>query len=186
MRLTLQVCLLIILASLAVFSQGGANKQFSQNGVTFDYPEGWSLQDDSNKDGQSITLGRADLDVSINVYVHRGKITPEKMPDAKKAFIDPYVAARNKQFISSGAKPEETPDSTEIAGQKADGVVISASLGGEKGAAKIYWTLVGQRVVLLTFFGPDKQQAKYSNVWDLVRSSIKVEDPKAAPKPSPE
>ena len=185
MRLTLQVCLLIILACCAVFSQR-ANKQFSQNGVTFEYPEGWSLQDDSNKDGQSITLARADLDVSINVYVHRGKITPEKMPDAKKAFIDPYVLARSKQFISSGAKPEQTDDSTEIAGQKAEGVVISASLGGEKGAARIYWTLVGQRVVLLTFFGPDKQQAKYSNVWDLVRSSIKVEDPKAAPKPSPE
>ena len=185
MRLTLQVCLLFLLASSAVFSQT-AKKQFTKDGVTFEYPQGWALQDDSDKDGQNITLARADLDVSINVYVHRGRVTPEKLPDAKKAFIDPYVLARTKQFIASGAKPEQTPDSTEIGGQKAEGVVISASLGGEKGAAKIYWTVVGQRVVLLTFFGPDKQQTKYADVWDLVRTGIKIEDPKAAPKPSPE
>lgn len=178
------LCLLAILASTAVFTQT-ANKQFNQDGLTFDYPEGWALQDDSNKDGQSLTLARADLDVSINVYVHRGRINPDKLTDAKKAFIDPYILARTKQFIAGGAKPEQTSDSTEIGGQPAEGVVISASLGGEKGAAKIYWALVGQRVVLLTFFGPDKQQAQFSKVWDVVRTSIKVEDPKAAPKPSP-
>ena len=183
MRLSL-FFLLTILASSAAFPQM-ANKQFSQDGLTFDYPEGWALQDDSNKDGQSLTLARADLDVSINIYVHRGRITPDKLPDAKKAFIDPYILARSKQFIASGAKPEQASDSTEIAGQPAEGVVISASLGGEKGAAKIYWTLVGQRVVLLTFFGPDKQQTQFSSVWDVVRKSIKVEDQKAAPKPTP-
>ena len=183
MRLTL---LLTILASFALASQGGTNKQFNQDGLTFDYPEGWVVQNDSDKDAQNLTLSRADLDVSINVFVHRGRLTPEKLPDAKKAFIDPYVLARAKQFIANGAKPEQTVDATEIAGQRADGVVISASLGGEKGAAKIYWALVGQRVVVLTYFGPDKQQAKYASVWDQVRTSIKVADPAAAPKPSPE
>jgi len=184
MRLTLQACLLLILACCAAISQTN-NKQFSKDNVTFDYPTGWALRDDTDKDGLNVTLARADLDVSINVFVHRGRITPEKLPDAKKAFIDPYILARTKQFIAGGAKPEQTSDSTEIAGQSAEGVVISANLGGEKGAAKIYWTLVGQRVVLLTFFGPDTQQTKYADVWNLVRASIKIEDPKAAPKPSP-
>ena len=181
MRLTL---LIIILATFS-FPQSGATKQFNQDGLSFDYPEGWVIQNDSDKDAQNLTLSRADLDVSINVFVHRGRLTAEKLPDAKKAFIDPYILARTKQFVATGAKPEQTADTTEIAGQKGDGVVISASLGGEKGAAKIYWTLVGQRVVVLTYFGPDKQQAKYSSVWDQVRTSIKVAEPAAAPKPSP-
>jgi hypothetical protein len=61
-------------------------------------------------------------------------------------------------------------------------VKVSASLGGESGAAKIYWALVGQRVVVLTFFGPDKQLTQQAPAWDLLRNSLKVVDPKAAPK----
>ena len=177
--------LLLIIACVTVSPQTGSNKQFTKDGLMFDYPAGWTIQDDSTNDGQSLTLGRADLDVSINVFVHRGRITPEKLPDAKQAFIDPYIQARAKQFIANGMKPEQASDATDIAGEKADGVVISANLGGIPGAAKIYWALVGQRVVLLTYFGPDKQQKQFANVWDMVRNSIKIEDPKAAPKPTP-
>jgi hypothetical protein len=80
-----------------------------------------------------------------------------------------------------GAKPEQSPDASEIGGVKADGVKISASLGGETGAAKIYWALVGQRVVVLTLFGPDKQLKQHAPTWDLVRNSLKIVDPKATP-----
>jgi hypothetical protein len=181
-RITFQVNLVLVLVCVAAFAQTGSPKQFSKDGLSFDYPGDWLIQDDSNKDGQSLTLARADLDVAINVFVHRGRITPDKLPDAKKAFIDPYVDARVKQLIQSGATPQQTPDTSEIAGQKADGVAITASLGGVPGSAKIYWTLVGERVVLLTYFGPDKQQKQFANVWDTVRNSIKIEDPKAKPK----
>jgi len=184
-RVVLRVAFVLMCCSLAVIAQTGSNKQYIKEGLTFDYPAGWTIQDDSNKDGQSLTLARADLDVSINVFVHRGRITAEKLADAKKAFIDPYIEARKKQFIQMGANPVQTADTTEIAGLKADGVVLSASLGGETGAAKIYWTLVGERVALLTYFGPDKQQKQFAPVWDLVRGSIKIEAPKAAPKASP-
>jgi hypothetical protein len=68
---------------------------------------------------------------------------------------------------------------------KAEGVTISASLGGDPGAAKIYWALVGQQVVVLTLFGPDRETKQFTSAWDLVRNSLKIEDPKAAPKPSP-
>jgi hypothetical protein len=180
-RIVFELTLLLMFLCVAVSAQTGTTKQFMKDGLTFDYPGDWVIQDDSNKDGQSLTLARADLDVSINVFVHRGKITEEKLPDAKKAFIDPYIDARMKQFIQSGVNPQQAPDTTEIAGQKADGVVISASLGGVPGAAKIYWTLVGQRVVLLTYFGPEKQQKQFAKVWDTVRNSIQTESPK--PKP---
>ena len=160
-------------------------KTFTQEGLSFNYPSDWTLEDISNKDAQQ--LGLTKQDVQMVVFVHRGRITPEKLPDAKKAFIDPYVAATAKQFVAMGAKPEQTPDTSEIGGMKADGVNISASLGGEAGAAKIYWALVGQRVVVMTFFGPDKQMKQLAPGWDLVRTSLKVMDPKAAasPKPSP-
>ena len=177
------ICLALVLAPLAV-AQTGSNKQFVKDGLTFDYPAGWTMQDDSNADAQQLTLARANADAQIRVFVHKGRITPEKFPDAKKAFIDPYVASVGKQFVAMGAKPAQANDSTEIAGEKAEGVAITANLGGEPGAAKVYWALIGRRVVVLTYFGPDKDLKQFANAWDLVRSSVKIEDPKATPKPS--
>ena len=158
-------------------------KTYTKDGLSFDYPADWAVQEGVNPDAQQLTLGKANSDVQISVFAHKGRITPEKLPDAKKAFIDPYISATTNQFVQMGAKPAQSPASSEIGGVKADGVKISASLGGEAGAAKIYWALVGQRVVVLTLFGPDKELQKLAPAWDLVRNSLKVTDPKASPSP---
>ena len=161
------------------------SKNFAKDGLSFDYPAKWELKDDSNSDLQQITLSMPDSDVKIGVFVHKGRTTPEKMADAKKALVDPLIAGNAKQFVAMGAKPEQVPDSTEIAGLKAEGTSVNAAIGGETGAAKIYWLLVGQRFVVLTLFGPDKEIKLRAPVWDLVRTSLKVVDPKAVPAASP-
>jgi len=173
--------LLAILVCLIALVQ--TPKTYTKNGLSFDYPADWSVQEGVNPDAQQLALSKANTDVQISVFVHKGRITAEKLPDAKKAFIDPYVNATANQFVQMGAKQEQAPDSSEIGGMKADGVKISASLGGETGAAKIYWAVVGQHVVVLTVFGPDKQLKQNAAAWDMVRNSLKVVDAKAAPSP---
>jgi hypothetical protein len=179
---------IIFISCLVVAAQ--TPKTVSKNDLSFDYPSDWTMQDESGGDAQQFSLSKVNSDVQIKVFVHKGRITAEKLPDAKKAFIDPYLAATEKQFVTMGANPQQAPDTSEIGGVKAEGVKISASLGGETGAAKIYWALVGQRVVVLTLFGPDKQLKQFAPAWDMVRTSLKVADPKAvpaaSPKPSPE
>ncbi len=170
-------------ACLLVTAQ--TSKNFSKDNLSFDYPEGWTVQDDSNNDAQQFTVAKPNTDAQIRIFVHKGRISEEKLPDAKKAFIDPYIAATAKQFVAMGAKPQESPDVSEIGGVKADGVSISASLGGDPGAAKIYWALVGQRVAVLTFFGPDRETKQLAPAWDMIRTSLKVHDPKATPAASP-
>ena len=179
----------LVFCCLLATAQTPDSKNFSKDGLSFDYPASWQILDDSNSDLQQITLSKADSDVKIGVFVHRGRMSPEKMADAKKAVVDPLVAGNAKLFASMGAKTEQVPDSTEIAGIKADGTSVNASFGSDTGAAKIYWVLVGQRFVVLTLLGPDKELKQRAPVWDLVRTSLKVVDPKAAPaataKPSP-
>ena len=182
-RFGLHLLLLVFLSVTTVAQTASDAKNFSASGLSFNYPNGWTLQDDTNSDAQQLTLARANNDVQIRVFVHKGKIATEKFPDAKKAFIDPYIASTNKQFVAMGAKPEQSADSTEIAGQKAEGVKLSANLG-EPGAAKIYWALVGQRVVILTIFGPDREIKQFTPAWDMVRTTLQVED-KSTSKPTP-
>ena len=179
------ITLLAIAFACCLTATAQTNKTFTQGGLSFDYPSDWTFQDASNNDAQQLALTKANSDLQIIVFVHQGRITPEKLPEAKKAFIDPYIAARTKQLQDMGAKTEQKPDTSEIGGVKADGVIISASLGGENATAKIYWAILGQRVVVLTSFGPDSQTKQLSPAWDLIRTSLKVVDPKATPSPSP-
>jgi len=173
----------LFLAVLIFVQTTSTGQSFKAGGVSFDYPNGWTLHDDTNSDAQQLTLARANNDVQIRVFVHKGRIATEKFPDAKKAFIDPYIASTMKQFVAMGAKPEQSADASEIGGVKAEGVKVAANLG-EPGAAKIYWALMGQRVVILTIFGPDREIKQFTPAWDMVRNSLKVEE-KATPKPSP-
>jgi hypothetical protein len=179
----MKIFVLSLLVFIFAVQTNTDTKTFSANGVSFNYPNGWVLQDDTNSDAQQLNLARPNNDVQIRVFIHKGRITPEKFPDAKKAFIDPYIASTMKQFVAMGAKPEQSADSSEIGGVKADGVKIAANLG-EPGAAKIYWAVVGQRVVILTIFGPDRELKQFTSAWDTVRNSLAVED-KSTPKPAP-
>ncbi len=161
-------------------------KHFSKDGLVFDYLNGWSITDESNGDAQQLTLNRADSDAQIRVFVHRGKVdTPEKLVQAKKAFIDPYVKSVNDTFVQMGAKPESKPATIQIGGAQAEGVQLRASLGGEAGEATVYWLPLGSRVVVLTFFGPDAALKRAAATWDMVRNTIKIEPPPPKASPTP-
>lgn len=171
--------------SPASAAAAAAAQHFEKSGLAFDYPNGWKLTDISDDDAQQFSFAHSGNDIQMRVFAHKGRITAEKLPEAKKAFIDPYVSAIEKQFVAMGVTPQKTPDTSEIGGVKADGVQLTASLAGEPGAAKIYWAVVGQRVVVMTLFGPDRDIKKYAPAWDLLRTTFKIEEPKPAAAPSP-
>jgi hypothetical protein len=81
---------------------------FTKNNLSFDYPNGWTLTDDTNDDAQQLSRAR-ERRHQIRVFVHKGRVTPEKLADAKKAFIDPYIAATTKQFVAMGQSPSSRP-----------------------------------------------------------------------------
>ena len=179
---------LFLFCSLPAWGQTPATdaKQFTKDGLTFSYPAGWVLNDTSNPDAQQLVAGRPNSEAQITVFVYRTPVsTPERVAEARKVLVDPYVAQTTKSFQAAGAKPQSAPATTEMGAMKAEGVKISASLSGEPGAAEIYWGVVGQRLVVLTFFGPDRALKQATPAWDLIRTSIAVEEPQPAqPKPS--
>ena len=181
-----QLCSLLLLCGVSAFAQTPETTQFTKDGLSFNYPTGWSFTDASNSDAQNLTFGRADSDAQVRVFVFRPFITTaEKLAEAKRILVDKYIAATTKSFADVGAKPESSPAATEIGTVKAEGVKIRATLEGEPGAAEVYWGVVGKRLVVLTFFGPDKALKKAMPAWDTMRSSIQIEEPKPQPQPSP-
>jgi len=187
-----QLIAFLLFCSLSASAQTAPSdaKEFNQDGLSFNYPSGWSFNDTSNTDAQQMTFGRADSDVQITVFVFRSPVTtPEKIAEAKRVLVDKYVASTTKSFEQAAGHPESSPATTEIGGIKAEGVKIRASLDGVPGVAEIDWAVVGQRLVVLTFLGPDKALLKATPAWDTIRTTIKIEAPlpqtKPQPKPSP-
>ena len=177
-RLLMACAALVCLFAIAL-SQGDA-KHFTKEGLVFDYASGWTIADESNTDAQQFTLNRSGSDAQIRIFAHRGKVdSPEKFAQAKKAFIDPYVKSVSNTFVQMGAKPDTTPATSEIGGAPADGVRVKASLSGEPGEADVYWVTLGNRIVVMTFFGPDKALKQATPAWDTIRTTLKIEPPPA-------
>jgi hypothetical protein len=188
------VITLLLFCGLSVSAQTAPSdaKEFKKDGLSFNYPSGWSFNDTSSTDAQQMTFGRADSDAQITVFVFRTPVTtPEKIAEAKRVLVDKYVASTTKSFEEAAAHPQSSPATTEIGGVKAEGVKIRASLDGVPGMAEIQWAVVGQRLVVLTLLGPDKALLKATPAWDTIRTTIKTEapqpqtNPQAKPSPTP-
>jgi hypothetical protein len=182
------VCVIgMLLLVGGIAAQDPNTKHFAKDGLSFDYSNGWMIDDKSNSDAQDISLGRSDSEALIKIYVHRGKVdTPEKMAQAKTKLIDPYVTYTEKQLTATGAKPERVPANTEIGGVAAEGIRLQMR-DSDPGEAAIFWATVGNRLVVLTFYGSDKALKKATPTWDGIRNSLKIETPppKGAASPSP-
>ena len=159
---------------------------FNKDGVSFNYPSGWSFNDNSSSDAQQMTFGRSDSDVQITVFVFRAPLTtPEKIAEAKRVLVDKYVASTTKSFEQAAAHPQSSAVTSEIGGVKSEGVKIQASLYGVPGVVEIEWAVVGQRLVVLTILGPDKGLLKARSAWDTIRNTIRIEGSTPQPSPTP-
>lgn len=187
-RTLIHLFALLMLCGLSAAAQTVPSdaKQFLKDGVSFNYGAGWAFNDTSNADALQMTFGRADGEAQITVFVFRAHLTkPEQIAEAKRVLVDKYVASTTKQFQQEDPKTQSAPATSEIGGVATEGVKIRASLGGVPGTAEIQSAVVGQRLVVLTLLGPDKDVKKATPVWDLVRTTIKVEEPQPKTQPSP-
>ena len=186
-----QLIAFLLLCGLSASAQTAADaKEFNKDGLSFNYAAGWTFNDNSNADAQQMTFGRTDSDAQITVFVFRSPLTsPERLAEAKRVLVVKYIANTTRSFEQAGAHPESSPATSEIGGVASEGVKIRAALDGVPGAAEIQWAMVGQRLVILTFFGPDKALTKATPAWDTMRTTIKIAEAqpqtKPQPKPSP-
>lgn len=172
----------MLFCSVAALAQTSGNlKQFNKDGLAFDYPNNWTLNDSSNSNSQLLILSRDGNDSQIRIFVYRAAIdTPEKLTQARAKLVDPYLDATEKQFTEMGAKPTRTPASIQVGSAQAEGVRISAVLDSIPGEAAIYWLPIGNRLVVLTFFGPNPALKQATPAWETIRNSIRIESNKPA------
>ncbi len=164
-----------------------AVNHFAKEGLSFDYPAGWQVSDQSTPQMQQIQIGRGDGYAELRVRAPREWLkNPDKEAQAKKIIQDKYVDGFVDTLQQNGLRPTRANASTEISGGPADGVKIRAVLDREPGGLDSFYRIVSDRFVNLSQLGSEREIAKSAAAWDMIRNTIKVAPaPQAKPSPTP-
>lgn len=176
--------LLVVVSALA---QDPNIKQFAKDGLSFDYPAGWQMSDQSTSQMQFIELTRGDIVIRVRSPREWLK-TPEKELAAKKLIQDKYVSDMSASFEQSGMHLKHSVVTTQISGADAEGARVRGVMDGEAGGLDAYFRIVSDRFVQLSILGSEKDIARTTPIWDLIRTSLKVAPPPTptpTPQPSP-
>lgn len=182
----MRASLLLILVALAALAsvppaalaQGGV-EHFSKDGLSFDYPAGWALEDKSNAGLQHLVLRRADGTVLVMVVAQREVLQFDGAGVAwRDSVTRPYVENVARLL---GAPPPEgmasqcTPVGAD--GRLALGYRLAGRIGQEPSTGDVYAVLLGQRLVHLVYVRADKEEAAGAPAWKTVTGTLKVEPP---------
>ena len=176
-----------LLLIVSAFAQDPNVKHFAKDGLSFDYPAGWQLSDQSTQQMQLVEIARGDVVMRIRSPREWLK-TPEKETAAKRLFQDKYIDDFVASVEQAGIHPKRSVVTTQIGGADAEGARVRAVLAGETGGMDSYFRIISDRLVNLSIFASDKDIARTAPAWDLLRTSLKVEpppQPKSTPQPSP-
>lgn len=181
-KLAIAVGMIISLLSLSVYAQSaepGLN-HFSTDGISFDYPAGYSVTDESTEDAQQFVITRRGSSVQVTIVVMRRMVQRQEMPAAIDSFKEPFI---KKAAIALGLanSPDGTPIQTEFGTRPAEGVRLHS--GNRKSTADVIWLRWNFRLVAAAFIRADVDEPIDLRLWQTVRSSLKVEAPVVARQP---
>ncbi len=184
------VILIVLVASLARVpaaapAQGG-NRQYTKDGLTFDYPVAWTAAENSSADLQRILLTRNGASNLIMVFAQREPVTSAaQLYQSRNDVTLPYITSIARRL---GLKePPATNESQCIAvGDKfAVGFRMTGQLEKMPTTAEVYTVVLGQRLLHLVNIRADKDDAEAATAWKTLLDSLKV-DPPANPSPEAE
>lgn len=170
----LALCIGIMMSFLAagVCAQSSASgpNHFDANGISFDYPAGFSVTDESTKDAQQFTIMRQGSSVQLTIFAPWHIVLKKELPAAGENFKEPLVKKVALTLGTDKNSPQPASFQTQIGTDQAEGVRLrSARRTGE-----VVWLRVNMRLIGLSFVRSDADESVAAQLWQTVSSSLKV------------
>lgn len=174
----------VILLAGPAAPQGGAG-HYSQDGLAFDHPAGWTLGDTSNGELQRVVLTRAGGGSNIiMVFAQRELITTAGQLSGSRARVTmPYTTNIAQRLGLNNPPPPDEAQCVPAGGRTAVGFRMGGVLAGEPTTAEVYTVVLGQRLLHLVHVRAEKDEAAGAAAWKTLLDTLKVEAPA---QPSPE
>jgi hypothetical protein len=175
---------LLILLAFAYPAIGQANR-YAHDGLSFNYPAGWALSDESDAQVQSLSLDRGKDEAKIMVVSLRQQMTAAEISQAQSSVTEAIVNNLAHAMQQLGAQVQRTSISASIGETRAVGIRLRANLHGEAGNADVYQLVLGGRLVNVVLIGSDPELLRAATAWNMVCSSLRVGTPAVAPPTQP-
>ena len=158
-RLTAAIAMMICLLSLTVYAQSPDPElnHFATPGISFDYPAGYSVSDESTSEAQQFVITRKGSSVQLTLVVLWRLVLPNELTTATENLTDPLV---NKVALTLGRanSPERTSIKTSVGPKQADGIRLQSS-GHTKRTGEVIWLRLNYRLIAMAFVRSDVDEA---------------------------
>jgi len=177
-KAALVIGIVISFLNVSVYAQSAATElnHFTAKGVSFDYPSGYSITDESTEEAQQLVITRKGSSVQLTVVALRRAVLQNDLPAESEKFTQPML---EKVAITLGQgknSPEPTRFQTQIGTSQAQGLRLR-STGSKKKTGEVIWMRSRLRLVGLVFVRSDADESVGSQLLRTVSSSLRVEAP---------
>ena len=174
-KLTAAVAMIILLLSLSVYAQtpGPELNRFSTRGISFNYPGGYTVADESTPEVQKFVITRKGSSIQLTIVATRRMIPPNEYPAALESFKEPIIK-NIETTLGLTNTSEATAITSELGSIPAEGVRLQ-SLGARKRTGEVIWLRSNDaRLLALSFVRTDSDEADGMHLLETVRSSLRV------------
>lgn len=173
---------LVVCASVAAQSPAAPSEHFAKDGLSFDYPAGWTLTDKSSATAQEIILTLPGSSAVIQVVAFRELLQNAAQVRATRESVTmPYARNLATQLGSPLTQLLESADCLPIGKRLASGLKLTGHLEKQPSAGHVYTIVLGQRFLHLVYIRVDKDDARGAEGWKTLLDTLKVESPANQP-----
>lgn len=177
-KVALAMGMVVSFLSVSVYAQaaGPELNHFAVEGISFDYPSGYSVRDESTPEGQQFIITQKGSSVQLTIVVPLRLVTRSTYEVAVENFAQPLLKKVAMTLEDGKSSPERISFQTPVGAQQAEGVRLRSS-GSEKKTAEVIWLRWSLRLVELVFVRSDTDESAGAQLWQTVSSSLRVEAP---------
>ena len=164
--------------TVSAYAQSAAPElnHFAADRVSFDYPAGYSVTDESTPDAQQFVIKRKGSSVQLTLVVTRRVVLQNDLPAASEKFTQPLVEKVALTLGPGKNAPVRTPFQTKVGTKEAEGVRLRSTPNGKK-TGEVIWLRWSLNLVGFAFVRSDADESVGAQLWQTVSSSLKIEAP---------
>lgn len=176
-KLTVAVAMMVSLLSLNAYAQVSDPElnHLATAGISFNYPAGYSVADKSTPEVQEFVITRQGSSIQLTITALRRLISPNELPAAIEDFKEPIIK-KVATTLGLTDSPDRTVIKTQLGSREAEGVRLR-SLDSRMRTGEVIWLHWNSRLVALSFVRADADEEAGSQLWETIRSSLRVATP---------
>ena len=155
-------------------SAGPELKHFAVEGLSFDYPDGYSVKDESTPEERRLLITREGSSVQLMIVVPKRLVPRSQMPAAVENFTQPMLKKVAMTLGENKDSPEQTRFQTRIGTSEAEGIRLRSTGRGKK-TGEVIWARQSLQLVGLVFVRSEADKSDGAQLMQAVSSSLKVE-----------